>query len=275
MKLGDIELHVLVPDLWRADGGMMFGVVPKVLWEKRAPADEDNLVAMACNAVVVRLGGKVIVCETGIGTKLSEKRARQARLRQPEGLLEGLARLGIRPAEVDVVLATHLHWDHSGGLTRRADDHLEVTFPRARHFVQRAEWEFAQSPDPRSQPGYLAEDFLPVAEVSGLELLDGDTQILPGLEVRLTGGHTPGHQMIVLRSGELGCVMPGDLVPTRPHLRLPWTMSADLNALRLLDQKARFLDEASRHRWLVILGHEPTTPMGYLGEDGDLVPVEG
>ena len=117
MKIGDLELHLLVSDHWKADGGLMFGVVPKVLWEKQKPADANNMIDSACVCLVARMNGKVIVCETGIGTKLSEKRARQVGLRQPEGLLQALQRLGVRPEEVDAVVTTHLHWDHAGGLT--------------------------------------------------------------------------------------------------------------------------------------------------------------
>src|SRR5207248_11065553 len=148
MRLGDFELHLLVAGGWRNDGGATFGVVPKVLWERQKPADERNTIASACVALVVRHQGRIFVCETGIGNKLSEKRARQVAQWEPEGLLDGLRRLGIRPAEVDVVLTSHLHWDHAGGFTRRGrDGSVELTFPKARHFVQKAELDFALAPD--------------------------------------------------------------------------------------------------------------------------------
>jgi glyoxylase-like metal-dependent hydrolase (beta-lactamase superfamily II) len=273
VRLGDFELHLLVAGGWKADGGMLFGVVPKVLWERQKPADEDNLVEAACVALVVRHRGRLIVCETGIGTKLPEKRARQMRVWEPDGLLRALQRLGARPNEVDVVLSTHLHWDHAGGLTRRGPGgELELTFPKARHFVQRSELDFALDPDPRSQAGYLSEDFLPVAESGQVEVLDGDAELLPGVEVRVTGGHTPGHQVLIFRAGDLACAMAGDLVGTRPHLRLAWNMSADLDVRRVMQEKARLLDEASRHRWLLVLGHETDQPAGYLGADGSWTP---
>ena len=273
MNLGEFELHLLVSSRMKFDGGMAFGVVPKVLWEKQKPADEENLVEAACVGVVVRHRGKVIVCETGIGTKLSEKRAQQVKLREPEGLLDGLKRLGIRPDEVDVVLSTHLHWDHAGGFTRRAaDGSVEVTFPRAKHFVQRSEWDFALAPDPRSRAGYLEDDFLPAAERGVVEFLDGDAEVLPGIEVRLTGGHTPGHQVCLFRAGELACAVPGDLLPMRPHLRIAWNLGADLDVRRTLQEKARLLDEAARHRWLLVLSHETDGPAGYLEPDGSFAP---
>ncbi len=276
MRFGDLELHLLVSNRMKFDGGMAFGVVPKVLWERQKPADDQNLVEAACVGVVARHRGKVIVCETGIGNKLPEKRARQVVLREPEGLLESLRRLGIRPDEVDVVLSTHLHWDHAGGFTRRnRHGEVEVTFPRAKHFVQRREWDFAQAPDPRSRAGYIEEDYLPAAEAGVVEFLDGDAEVLPGIDIRLTGGHTPGHQVCVIRSGELACVVTGDLVPMRPHLRVAWNLGADLDVLRVMEEKARLLEEAARHRWLLVLSHESDGPAGYLGQDGEFEPELG
>ena len=275
MRLGDLEIHLLVATRWKADGGMMFGVVPKLLWERRKAADDRNLIEASCVAAVVRHGGRVFVCETGIGTKLDEKRARLSDVREPEGLLLALKRLGIRPAEVDVVLTSHLHWDHAGGLTTRsAAGALEVTFPRAKHFVQRREWEFALAPDARSDPAFLREDFLPVEEAGLVEFLDGDAEILPGVELRATGGHTPGHQVAVLRAGEgeLACAITGDLVPMVPHLKVNWNIAADLDVPRVMAEKARLFDLASKHRWLMILSHEAEAPAGYLGGAGDWTP---
>jgi glyoxylase-like metal-dependent hydrolase (beta-lactamase superfamily II) len=277
MQLGDFELHVLKAGGWHADGGSFFGVVPKLLWQKERPADEDNLIPCACVAVVVRHRGRVIVCETGIGTKLEEKLARRYRVWEPEALLASLGRLGIRPEEVDLVVTTHLHWDHAGGLTRRtAAGGYELTFPRATHVVQRDEWEFALAPDPRSRAAYFEEDLLPVADAGLLEIVEGDVEVLPGIEVRQTGGHTPGHQIIVVSpSADLSCAVTGDLVAQRPHLRLPWIPAADLDVLRSLAEKAKLLDEASDHRWLLVLGHETEEPAGYLGPAGRWTPEPG
>jgi len=255
---------------WKADGGLMFGVVPKVMWEKQKPADANNMIDCACVGLIARLNGRVIVCETGIGTKLSEKRARQVALREPEGLLHSLRRLGIRPEEVDAVITTHLHWDHAGGLTRRTEEGgLELTFKNARHFIQRTEWDFALHPDVRSASGYVDDDFTPLADGNQVvEFLDGDAEVMPGVQIRHVGGHTPGSQVMILRAGELACAVTGDLVCQTPHLRVPWTMSADLEPLRVLEQKARLLEEAERHRWLLVLSHEPDDPAGYLEEGG-------
>ncbi len=269
MQLGDLELHLLVTDHWKADGGLMFGVVPKIMWEKKKPPDRNNMIDCACVCLIARKNGRVIICETGIGSKLSEKRALQVALREPEGMLHALRRLGIRPEEVDAVVTTHLHWDHAGGLTRRDEyGELELTFKNARHFIQRSEWDFALRPDVRSKPSYITDDFTPLADGNDLvEFLDGDAEVLPGVQIRHVGGHTPGSQVLILRSGELACAVTGDLVCQTPHLRVPWNMAADIEPLRVFEQKARLLDEAEKHRWLVVLSHETDQPAGYL-EDG-------
>ena len=268
--MGDVELHLLIADRWKADGGLMFGVVPKVLWEKHKPADGNNMIDCACVCLIARLNGRVIVCETGIGNKLSEKRAQQVMLREPESLLHHLQRLGIRPEEVDLVVTTHLHWDHAGGLTRRnAEGEVELTFKRARHFIQRSEWEFALQPDVRSRPSYMTDDFTPLADGNDMvEFLDGDAEVLPGVHLRHVGGHTPGSQVLVLQSGELACAVTGDLVCQTPNLRVSWNMAADIEPLRVLQEKAKLFEEAERHRWLLVLSHEVDQPAGYLEEGG-------
>jgi len=274
MRLGDFEIHLLVAGGWHPDGGTMYGVVPKVLWERQKPANERNQITAACVGVIVRHHGRVIVCETGIGTKLDQKRAQRDGVWEPEGLLTNLRRLAIRPDEVDIVVSTHLHWDHAGGFTRRAaGGGLELTFPKAKHFIQKVEWDFALDPDPRSQAGYIADDFTPVADAGLAEFLEGEAEVAPGLTLRLTGGHTPGHQLVVFHaSDDLACVVTGDLVGTVPHLRLPWTMAADLDALRVLAEKAKLLEEAAQHRWLLVLSHESQSPAGYLEPDGRWTP---
>ncbi len=274
MKLGDFEIHLLVAGGWKPDGGTMYGVVPKVLWERQKPPNERNQITAACVGAIVRHRGKVIVCETGIGTKLDQKRAERDGVWEPDGLLSCLARLSIRSDEVDIVLSTHLHWDHAGGFTRRSEaGAVELTFPRAKHFVQRAEWEFALDPDPRSRAGYIADDFVPVADAGGVEFVDGEAEVVPGLELRQTGGHTPGHQLVMVRaSPDLACVVTGDLVGTVPHLRVPWTMAADLDVLRVEKEKARLLEDAAKHRWLLILSHEAERPAGYVSPDGTWTP---
>src|SRR5260370_36486230 len=208
--------------------------------------------------LIARVNGKVIVCEPGIGTKLSEKGALQAALREPEGLLHSLQRVGIRPDEVDAVITTHLHWDHAGGLTRLENGCLELTFPKARHFIQRSEWDFALDPNPRSQETYITDNFTPLADGNDLvQFVAGCADVLPGVHVRHVGGHTPGSQVIVLRSGELACAVTGDLVCPTPHLRGPWPMSARLGPLPGLAPHAPPFATPPQHPLLPALSPTP------------------
>jgi glyoxylase-like metal-dependent hydrolase (beta-lactamase superfamily II) len=195
---------------------------------------------------------------------------------EPEGLLHGLRRLGVRPDEVDVVLTTHLHWDHAGGFTRRGSGGgVQLTFPRAKHFVQKAELDFALHPDPRSAAGgYVPEDFVPVADAGLLETVAGEAEVLPGVWLREVGGHTPGSQLLLFRTGELAVAVMGDLVGMTPHLRVTWTSGADLDVLRVIEEKTKLVEEASRHRWLLVLGHDTDQPAGYLDAEGKWTPEE-
>lgn len=274
MRLGEFEIHLLVAGGWLADGGATYGVVPKLLWSRRRPPDENNLLPMQCVGAIIRHRGRVIVVETGMGTKLPEQTAAMYRVWEPDGLLQALKRLSIRPEEVDLVTATHLHWDHCGGFTtRNRHGEVELTFPRARYLVQRSDFDFALAPDVRSRAGFIADDFLPVAERGAIEFVDGEVEVIPGLVLRQTGGHTPGHQLVIVRaSPDLACVVTGDLVSTRPNLRIPWIPAADLDVLRTIDEKTRLLEEAAAHRWLMVLAHEVDRPAGYLGADGSWEP---
>src|SRR5205807_267475 len=150
------------------------------------------------------------------------------------------------------------------------DGGLELTFPKAKHFFQELEFDFAQQPDPRSASGFIPDDFIPVADAGLLETVRGDVELWPGLEVRLTGGHTPGHQVVIFRSAghDLAVAFTGDLMPMKPHLKVTWNLGYDLDVLRVLEEKARLLDEASRNRWLLVLSHEVDAPAGYVGADG-------
>jgi glyoxylase-like metal-dependent hydrolase (beta-lactamase superfamily II) len=146
---------------------------------------------------------------------------------------------------------------------------VELTFKRARHFIQRSEWDFALDPDVRSRSGYIPDDFTPLEDGNKVvEYLDGDAEVLPGVHLRHVGGHTPGSQVVIFRSGELACAVTGDLVGQTPHLKVAWNMSADLEPLRVFEEKARLLEEAEKHRWLLVLSHEPDHPAGYLEEGG-------
>ena len=266
MKLGNLSIDLLSDGSMRLDGGAYFGVVPRVLWERSAQPDERNRVAADLNCPLIRTGGKNILVDTGLGTKHTEKR--QAQFGMDVGHLLGEVRAqGLQPEDIDYVVFSHLHFDHAGGATFvTASGELAPTFPRAQHLVQRADWDEATHPNERNGAGYFEEDLEPLRKANQLELLDGDTEIVPGVSAQVTGGHTAGHQIVVMEvDGRKACFF-GDLSPSVAHLPLPYSQSFDLYPVEVLNQKRRLLAQALKEQWLVIFDHETEHKAGYLEE---------
>ncbi|MGH3182511.1 MAG: MBL fold metallo-hydrolase, partial [Streptosporangiaceae bacterium] len=235
------------------DGGAFFGVVPKPMWSRNAPADELNRVRTGLNSLLLRLEGVRVVVETGCGDKLSEKQMRNWGVDPRRDFLERLKAAGFDPAEVDVVINTHLHYDHCGWNTRRREDGaLAATFPRARYYVQRQELEHAREQHERDRVSYLADNYEPLAASGQLTLLEGDRELLSGLELICLPGHTRGLQGVVIRSeGETACYV-SDLMPTHWHIKPAWVMAFDLYPLETIENKHRILERAVRDHWLLI-----------------------
>jgi glyoxylase-like metal-dependent hydrolase (beta-lactamase superfamily II) len=275
MKLGDFEIQPLSDGTFALDGGQMFGVVPKVLWERKIPADSRNRVKLGLNSILVRTGRENIVIETGIGENFDRKFADIYAVDRSLNLLGDLERHGLRPDDIDIVINSHLHFDHCGWNARRDGDSLVPTFSRARYYVQRGEWEHAVTPNERDRASYI-EAFFGAAGPQTV-LLDGDREIVPGIRVQVTPGHTRNIQVVWIESGgECACFV-SDLVPTAAHLAYPWIMSFDLYPLETLASKHRVLPELVGKRAIVIFGHDATTPWARLAErDGKLaaVPVD-
>lgn len=260
--LGNFELTLVNDGGYYLDGGAMFGVVPKVLWERKFKADELNRLRLECNSIVVRTGDRTVLIETGIGNKLSEKLVRiydnKARL------LTALEEAKITPDEIDIVINTHLHFDHCGWNTYYKDGKPVPTFPRAKYYVQRGEWEHAQEQHERDRISYISDNYNPLIELGQMELIEGDREICPGISVRVLPGHTRHHQSVILRSeGKTACYI-GDLIPTAAHLPPTWVMGYDLFPLECIDNRHRFYDEAIPQRWLCIFTHDPRTPWAYV-----------
>ena len=274
MRLGSAELHVVSDGAIHMDGGAMFGVVPKAIWSRRRPPDRKNRVELGLNCLLIRAGGKNVLVDTGVGTKHSQRTRTIYRMRAGQ-LTPRLAEQGIRPEDIDLVVLTHLHFDHVGGCTRYrrrgrgssrdgGSGELEPVFPKATHLVQRADWQEATETNERTRPAYNPEDFMPLAESRQLELLDGDTELLPGLWVRRIGGHTAGHQMAYLESDGEKAACFGDVIPTPEHLPLNYLTAFDLYPLDTLDAKRRWLAEAERENWLLLFGHGVAPKAGRL-----------
>jgi len=266
--LGDFELTVLSDGGYYLDGGAMFGVVPKVLWSKKFQPDELNRLRVAMNTLVVRTGDKTIVIETGAGNKLPEK---SVKIYGNEALLmQQLEAAKVDPEKVDIVINTHLHFDHCGWNTiRKSDGRIAATFPRARYYMQKGELAHAHQQHERDRVSYLTDNYDPLVENGQAVLLDGDSQIAPGVSVQMFPGHTAHHMAVILESqGKRACYI-GDLIPTTHHLHPSWVMGYDLDPIACIDNRHRFYREAIPEHWLVIFTHDPRVPWAYVGKDAD------
>lgn len=264
MKLGDLEFHVLVDGYLSLDGGAMFGVIPKVMWEKKIPPDGRNRIQLAMNCLLVHAGGKRILVETGNGAKMS------AKLRDIYGV-EGpfvndrLKDYGLDPSEIDVVINTHLHFDHCGGNTRIEKDKIVAAYPNAKYVVQRGEFEHAKHPNERDRASYMAENYeaLPSAK---LALLEADRAIAPGVELIRVPGHTANMQCVKLTGGGKTAFFLADLVPTAAHLPLPWIMGFDLYPMTTLENKKKWIPELVKEGWIALFCHDTKTQAAYIRE---------
>ncbi|QNI31290.1 MBL fold metallo-hydrolase [Alloacidobacterium dinghuense] len=274
--LGDFELTVLSDGFYFLDGGAMFGVVPKPLWEKRAPTDDQNRILLGLNTVVVRTGKQTVVIETGIGNKLSDK------LREIYGakqnLLRAFAAAGIKPEEVDIVINSHLHFDHCGwNTTRTSDGRVVPTFPNARYFAHRGEVEHGHLQLERDAISYISENYDPLVESRQMTLLDvkrGETrEIVPGISVEGFPGHTSQLMAVHLESGGKRACYISDLIPTSAHLDITWVMGYDLDPLTCIEERKRFYARAIPEEWLVLFTHDHHTPFGYVALNDKGKPV--
>jgi glyoxylase-like metal-dependent hydrolase (beta-lactamase superfamily II) len=274
--LGDFELTVLTDGTYYLDGGAMFGVVPKPLWEKRAPADSLNRILLGTNTVVVRTGRHTVVIETGIGNKLPEKLRDIYDAKQC--LPDSFRAAGIDPAEVDIVINSHLHFDHCGWNTMRAaDGAIVATFPNARYFAHRGEVEHGHLQLERDAVSYISANYDPLVESGQMTLLDPapgeQLEIVPGISVETFPGHTHHLMGIVLESaGQKACYI-SDLLPTSAHLDITWVMGYDLDPLRCIAERKRFYSRAIPEQWLVLFTHDHHSPMGYIALNDRGKPV--
>jgi glyoxylase-like metal-dependent hydrolase (beta-lactamase superfamily II) len=258
IKVGEFEIALLSDGLWRNDGGCMFGVVPRELWKREHPADDRNRIRLNLTCPLIMRGGAAVLVDTGIGNRLSS--VERKIFDHGEGwLLDGLKALGMEPGDVTHVVLSHLHFDHCGGIVRRRPSGvLEAAFPRARVLVQRGELEIASgSRNERLRAAYrhIEECLAPLGKA--LEPLEGDTELMSGLDIRVTGGHTADHQIVIVSDNDGGCfVHLADIVPTRSHMKGPWNQAYDLDALRTMEAKADYLGRAIAGGWWVSFAHD-------------------
>jgi glyoxylase-like metal-dependent hydrolase (beta-lactamase superfamily II) len=248
----------------------MFGVVPKALWEKCCPADEKNRIPMGVNCLLIRAHGKNILVDTGLGDKWDAKFTDMFAMDRTPPLHDSLTAQGLTADDIHMVINTHLHFDHCGGNTFQDEEGQVVsTFPRAKCFVQRGEYEDAMRANERTRASYRRENFTPIAHVNQWEFLDGDTDLAPGISVVVTGGHTAHHQCVKIESEGKTAFFLGDLIPTVSHLPLPYIMGYDLYPMQTLETKRWVLDRAFEEHWLLVFEHDPKIQMGHVQKDGE------
>ena len=273
-QLGHWRIHAIQAGGQKLDGGAMFGVVPKPLWERRIPADERNRIQLGMRCLLIEHDIGPVLIDTGAGNKETDKFYDIYGIDNignpgPTRLEDGLRQVGVAPEDVVVVINSHLHFDHAGGnTTRRADGRVAPTFPNARYVTQRGEYDWATHTNERTSASYFRPNFEPLRDAGQLELIDGDREILPGISSLTTPGHTPHHQGLLIESAGERAFYLADLVPTTAHLSLPWIMGYDVEPLVTLETKRRVLARAVDNEWLVIFEHDATTAWGRITNDG-------
>jgi len=271
LTLGDFELTAISDGTYHLDGGAFFGVVPKVMWERRVKADEKNLVPTGLNSLLVRTGDKTLLIETGIGNKLPGRMVKI--YGQPSELLNNLSAVGVSPEEIDIVINTHLHFDHCGWNTQRQGDKIVATFPKAQYYVQQGEWQHARQQHERDAVSYISDNYDPLVANGQMHLLKGDQEVIPGVSVQIFPGHTENMQAVIIKSGGKTACYISDLIPTTAHIDITWVMAFDLYPLQTIESRKRYYAHAMPEKWLTIFTHDPKTPWAYVekAEMGRLV----
>jgi glyoxylase-like metal-dependent hydrolase (beta-lactamase superfamily II) len=268
--LGQLRCHALEAGTQHLDGGAMFGIVPKPLWERRTQPDSQNRIPLAMRCLLVEHGDGLILVDTGLGNKENEKfrsiyGVDNAGTTGPTQLEDAIRAAGHSPDDIRIVINTHLHFDHAGGNTFHPDPgggEVQLTFPEATYVVQRGELEFAMHANERTAGSYLPHNFAPVSDRSAWRLVEGPAEVVPGIEVLPTPGHTPHHQSVLVRDGGDTLCFLADLVPTTAHLPLPWIMGYDLEPLVTLETKRALLKRAAEEGWMVVFEHDPVIGLG-------------
>jgi len=265
LTLGDFELIAVSDGTYRLDGGAFFGVIPKVMWGKKVKADAENYVPAGLNSVVVRTGQQTILIETGIGHKLPERLIKI--FGQPAKLLDNLSAAGVSPEDIDIVINTHLHFDHCGWNTMLQGGKVVPTFPKAKYYAPEGEWQHGRLQLERDAISYMSDNYDPLINTGQMELLQGDREIVPGVSVKVFPGHTQTMQAVILKSqGQTACYV-SDLIPTSAHIDLTWGMAFDLFPLLNIESRKRYYAQSIPEKWLTMFTHDPNIPWAYLEKD--------
>lgn len=276
MKVGTFEIYPINDGNIYLDGGAVFGIVPRVLWEKAFSPDEKNRIPLSLHCLLIVTKKYKILIDTGLGTKHNEKFCQIYGIDKKSSLLESLHRFGYEPKDIDFVINTHLHFDHSGGNTfLNGTGKIVPTFPKARYFVQKGEIDAAVNSNERTRASYLAEDFLPLDDFKLLSVVHEETiEVDAGISLIKTGGHTRHHQCVKIASEGHVAFFLGDLIPTVAHLQYPYIAGYDLFPLETLENKKKVLQQAFEEHWLLIFQHDPKIAMGYLKKAKERFEIE-
>ena len=276
MRLDNIELIPILENSFKLDGGSMFGVIPKMMWNKLCPADENNLVRMDINPLIIKTGKEVIAVDAGFGDVLNERQLKMYNLAGPTRWGDELSKSGIRPEDITTVLFTHVHADHAmGALRKGADGRLDLRFPNAKYYVQKREWQDAMHPNERTAATYLVDNLRLIEESGKLELLEGDTQLFSGISVKVIGGHTPGMQAVIIDAGGQRVIYPADLMPMSAHMKVAYVAAVDLDPLTTMQQKRWLHEKMLKEDWILAFDHDIEFKFAKFKEDenGKVVPV--
>lgn len=270
MKLGAFDIYPVTDGRFRLDGGAMFGVVPKTLWQKCCPADELNRIPLSLTCLLIRAHGKNILVDTGLGDKEDAKFQSMFAVERTPTLLESLKQHGLSRDDIHMVINTHLHFDHAGGNTvTNGTSALMPAFPKATYYVQQGEYDDAVQANERTRASYRRDNFTPMAQLNQWAFIQGDTELLPGVTAVVTAGHTRCHQSVKVESDGRVAFFLGDLIPTVSHLPLPYIMGYDLNPVQTLDSKRWVLERAFEEHWLLVFEHDPLVQAGHVLKDAE------
>ncbi len=265
LRLGEFELHLISDGTFALDGGAMFGVVPRVLWEKRLQPDDRNRIRLGLNCLLVRTGAENILIDTGCGFKYTDKQLSIYQIGHERTVFDELGGLGLSPSDIDWVINTHYHFDHCGGNTLKGPDgRPEPAFPKARYVVQRREFEDAEHPNERNHASYFHENWRPIRDAGQLEIVDGPLEVVPGIHLEPTPGHTLGHQSVRVESAGRVLLYIADLCPTAAHVPLAWVMGYDLFPLTTMETRRQIYERAIEGDWLIMFEHDADAPLGRL-----------
>jgi glyoxylase-like metal-dependent hydrolase (beta-lactamase superfamily II) len=263
MKIGKYKISTIETGTFGLDGGAMFGIIPKPLWNKSTPADAKNRIKLGARCLLLESESKKILIDTGMGNNWDEKSKTIYDIQQPENALEkALKEKNVNPEEITNVILTHLHFDHVGGAVKKENDKIVPIFPNAKYHVQKEQYNWAMEPSDKDKGSFIKSTFVPLYEEGLLKFVNGEKQFDDEITLIPTGGHTFAHQMVKISDSSNTLLFCGDLIPTAAHVPLPYIMGYDINPLISIEEKKMYLNFAETENWKIIFEHDPVNVCG-------------